>query len=280
MKLQRSISFNEAISDWVSPLRYIVALGTGRKEESTYLSIRVGPDRSDDLTFQVYGSSLGQMPYASDGNAILKVRRAFSISTHHLSLLELLRSWQELERLHHPLLETYGSLMFVAEQHPRSRYLLLIQALEGLDGFDTRADRQKNVAAHSGRRTAVLEALQRLAGALGSEEIKFIKKFLNKRPLSSLDDCLRRTIQGLPIDTASELGDTALVRSVMAERANGDYATCLRIVRNDLAHGNRGYDAFELHEAAEILDRVVRAHLAKALGCGDTVQSRILEKDH
>ncbi len=54
-------------------------------------------------------------------------------------------------------------------------------------------------------------------------------------------------------------------------------ADALRIIRNDLAHGTKGYDAYQLLQVVEVLERVVRAHALELLGCPDLVISRLLD---
>ena len=51
----------------------------------------------------------------------------------------------------------------------------------------------------------------------------------------------------------------------------------LRIIRNDLAHGTKGYDVYELHHIVEVLERMVRAHALGLLGCPEIVVSRVLD---
>lgn len=272
------VDFNKAFTHWVEPLRRIVALSTGRKERITYLSVRVRDPDSDEqeLEFQVYGTALHQAPFSSRGNDILKVERAFFVSPEDLSLLALLRRWQELIDEHHPLLETYASLMFAPDQHPRSSFLLLIQAIEGLYGFETRQDFDQRVAAHSERRgTAISEATE----LLSSTTMTFLRKYLMKKPPNSLDSAITTTLAGVPVDVTPTLEKTDLILEVMGDdRAPKHVAECLRLVRNDLAHGTRGYDARKLHDVVELLDSVVRAHLLRILGCSEDAQKRTQER--
>ena len=49
----------------------------------------------------------------------------------------------------------------------------------------------------------------------------------------------------------------------------------IRIARNALAHGTRGFDAEDLDPVNEILDRVVRAHALRLLGCDERLSGRL-----
>ena len=270
--------FDQAFSHWVEPLRRIVALSTGRKERITYLSVTVREPESNEQerVFQVYGTALHQAPFSSGGNDLLKVERAFFISPEDMSLLALLRRWQELINAHHPLLETYASLMFAPDQHPRSRFLLLIQAIEGLYGFETRQHFEQRIGEHSARRSV---ALVEAAGHLAPATMQFFRKYLMKKPPSSLDSAITGVLGGVPVDVTPALEKADLIVEVMRDdRAPKHIAECLRLVRNDLAHGTRGYNARKLHDVAELLDSVVRAHLLRILGCSEDAQKRTQER--
>jgi hypothetical protein len=277
VKLVEPIDLDIALSHWVEPLRAIVALSTGRKERITYLSLDLRNENAELEEFQVYGSGLRQEPYSSRGNDILKVHRAFLVSPNQQSLLAMLRQWQALFMAHHPLLETYASLMFAPDQHPRSRFLLLVQAIEGLHGYETRESFEERERRHGEYRNALIEEV---SNVLDAGSIRFLRQYLMKRPPSGLDTAIRGVLGGLPVDIRPALEKTGLVRKMMVdERRPGNIEACLRLVRNDLAHGNRGYDAHDLHEVVVLLDRVVRAHLLRILGCPIEVQRRSQEQE-
>ncbi len=270
------IPFDEVFSEWVEPLRRIVSLATGRKEKITYLAVRLAVDDGDSRLFQVFGTALQQAPYSSRGNDVLKVERSFLLSPEDMSLLDLLRRWQQLRGEHHPLLETYGSMMFAPEQHPRSRLLLLLQALEGMHGHENAADFAERVTKHTERRES---ALAEAAETLSVGVLRFLKTHLSRRPPSSLQQVLGETLTAVPVDVTEELGRSALVTEVMVDpRKPTNSYDALRLVRNDLAHGARGYDAQAVHDVAQLLDGVVRAHMLRILGCSEDAQRRDQER--
>ncbi len=123
-------------------------------------------------------------------------------------------------------------------------------------------------------RNRLLAAVQH---SLYMEAQAFLKKHLSKSPMSSLDECLRSTFRGLPIDVTQELGNTELVQSVQADPRKPDGVPgALRLVRNDLSHGTRSYDVMQVHEVATILNRAARAHLLRLLGCDEKIQTAAL----
>lgn len=256
----------------MEPLRRIISLSTGGQEAVTYLGAAVSSSGASH-PFQVYGSRLTQNPYASDANVARRGYRSFQFGDAGPSLLGMLRSWQALRADHHPLLETYAEMMYAPTQHPRSQLLTLLQALEGLYGYETRNTYEERLRKHSERRKSVVAEIRGVASAAAAA---FVKKHLARRPGESLDHILRHTLGGLPRDLTDELANTDLLQRVTRDEkvtTSGPF-DALRIVRNDLAHGNRGYDARELRDVERILDGAVRAHLLRLLGADVAVQER------
>lgn len=278
VEYKHPVQFSTALSEWVEPLRSIVSLSTGRRERTTFLSVSLADGQADDedRIFQVYGTALQQSPFASRGNDILKMERAFLVSPTHMSLLELTRQWQKLAEEHHPLLETYASLMFAPVQHPRSRFLLLLQAIEGLHGFETRSEWESRLGKHGEERGRAIEEAE---AQLSSKALRFIRKYLMKRPPATLDAAISKIFDELPVDMRPLLSQTEFIAGMLRdERGPRSIEECLRIARNDLAHGTRGYDAQQLLSVVEVLDRVVNSHLLRILGCSPEAQRRVLER--
>lgn len=272
----KPIPFDDVFAEWVEPLRRIVSLATGRKEKITYLAVRLAVDDGEPRLFQVFGTALQQEPYSSRGNDVLKIERSFLLSPTDMSLLDLLRRWHRLRDEHHPLLETYGSMMFAPDQHPRSRLLLLLQALEGMHGHENAADFATRSAKHTTRRDS---ALAEATKSLSSDVVAFLKKHLSRRPASSLQQVLSETLTAVPVDVTGDLERSALVTAVMADpRKPTNSYDALRLVRNDLAHGTRGYDAQTVYEVVNLLDGVVRAHMLRILDCSEDAQRRDQER--
>ncbi|MDW3851005.1 hypothetical protein NMK34_30810 [Micromonospora sp. BRA006-A] len=283
IKLADRISLDECLKAWVEPIKRLVSLASGRSEQLTFLAVGIKSDDNRmparERRLQVYGFGISQDPFASRGNEVSRTKPAFTTKWDDLSLLDLVRRWQSLVSDHHPLIETYGSSIVIPRQHPRAQYLLLIQALEGLHGYEHRSETERKAEEHSNKRRQVVQELESTASVSGPA-MQFIKRFLAKRPFSSLDSCLRDLIGALPVDVSSDLLETALLRSVQNDpRRPQGVADSLRIIRNDLAHGTRGYPIQDLNEVSQILEQVARAHLLRVLGCGVDVQERAVNPD-
>ncbi|MGO4452543.1 HEPN domain-containing protein [Arthrobacter sp. RAF14] len=279
IEAKEPMSVREWVDQWVDPLRRISSIATGSAQPLTYLAVHAletdgtGTPRKR----QIYGSGITQAPYQSDQTAVRNCSSAIFIADDDLSLLDMLRRWQRLEQDHHPLIETYGAMLSVTTEHPRSRFLLLLQALEGLHGYETAKAYEERKGRHTEKREAIIAALKE-SGTLNSNQRTFVKDNLSKHPPRGLRDALRDLIGELPLDFTPNLKSCKLLADYLDEAQGSDIhrvAEALSRVRNDLAHGNRGYDAYDLYHTVSILERMVRAHALRLLGCPDTVLKRV-----
>lgn len=270
--------FDSWVSNWVDPLSRLVALVTGRREEITYFSVKLAA--REPWPFhryaQVFAHGLSQKPYASQQRELLRIKPAMRLKADSLSLLELTSAWQRLNEEHHPLVETYGAFLGAPRQHPRARFLLLIQSLEALYGYETRAIYEARRAKHTVLRDEVIEAA---LPHLQPQQRRFLKNSVSKSPMSSLDEAMKATFTTLPIDLSAELGEQPLIHKLKDDpRPHEGPVETLRLIRNDLAHGSQGYDVLGLHDVSQVLERVTRAHMLRVLGCPLEVQERALAR--
>lgn len=265
-------SLHEALDAYVEPLRRIVAIATARSRALTYLTVEL---EGEPGRFQVFGNGITQEPFESSTRAVRDTPSALDAHDDQVSLLDLIARWRELEAEHHPLVETYGSMLHAPDQHARSRFLLLIQALEGLHGAETREEYERRSAEHQKKRQAIIERM----GSVSSPDRKFIKSFLMKRPPSSLNTTLEATAKMLPVDGLAAIARTPLVVGLIESQRADSTADALRVVRNDLAHGVRGYPVWELRGVVDVLERIVRGHALRLLGCPDAAVARVFDTD-
>ncbi|MFD4231406.1 hypothetical protein [Streptomyces sp. NPDC058545] len=269
----QSVPLRTVMDDFVEPLRRIVSIATGKSQALTYVAVEL-EDRPG--LHQVFGTGITQCPFASSSEEIRSGNSAVRIAADGLSLLDLVLKWRQYASVHHPLVETYGSMLHAGDQHPRSRFLLLIQALEGLHGHETQEEYSKRKADHLSRRESVIAGLE---DQVDRDTMKFLKKSLSKSPPASLDSALNAMVSGLPVDTMDRLAKTSLVTEAMSEPpVPTTTASALRVVRNNLAHGNRGYEAHKLDKAVGILELIVRGHSLRILGCPDHVVERVFNE--
>ncbi|MGL5826277.1 MAG: HEPN domain-containing protein, partial [Nocardioides sp.] len=284
INLSEPITVREWVDEWADPLRRIASIATGAPQDLTYLAMR-SPNESGSpprwRRRQVFGSGITQSPYQSTEQAVRKASTALHIAADQMSLLEMVRHWQQLTVEHHPLIETYGSMLSIAGEHPRSRFLLLIQAMEGLHGHESATTYDERSRQHTQIRDLVLRAVDE-ASILDGAQRRFLNRNLMRRPPRGLDEALRHLLEMLPTDMTPRLLHCELIQKLASTTDGTDIhrvATALATVRNDLAHGNRGYNAHDLHDVVEHLEKVVRAHSLRLLGCPDAVLQRVCEVD-
>jgi hypothetical protein len=275
VELSQPVPLSEFLTQWAWPLRGILAAATGKRVDISYLTcspVIEGDTRpSERRQFQVFNASIAQQPYTSSNSYRGKDISAIYVDEGE-SLLELLRSWQDLRAAENPILNTYDITAVGPTQHPRARFLLLLQALEGLCGYEKRfEDRRLRFARE--RESAITECKEKLDNRF----FKFIKKNFPKRPPLGLDTVLREMLQALPCNLEAELAESALVKSVRSEDSSVTATLdAIRVARNDLSHGTRAFDQRDLAEAADIFERVVRGHLLRLLGASTEAIARVL----
>jgi hypothetical protein len=273
-KLEEPVPLRQLLDEWVAPLRRVVSIATGRAEEITSLTVYPGTEDGPEHKGQVFGLGITQEPYESSRDEIERIKSPLHLKTDGVSLLELVRTWQKLESDHHPLVETYGAMLHARDQHPRSRFLLLLQAIEGTHGYETKASYAKRQKKHTDDRDEVIALT---AGSLDAKQGKFLERNLSKRPPGGLEPAINWLAKKLPGDVKAELGAMALLATMtLAPISAKNAPDALRIIRNDLAHGTKGYDTYELQQVVEVLERIVRAHALGLLGCPEDVVSRVL----
>lgn len=253
---------------WLSPLDRIIGLSTGRPENNTYVGVELAG--GDGRELQVYGTNITQEPYAPRLNDLLKIEQAFhTYGDDDASLLRLCRGWQAASEDGHPLVETLGTFLALPPQHPRATFLLLIQALEGLYGYDN-TEEEARLVQHQAMRTRAREEVKGCTG-IDPEVRKFIRGTLPSRPLSNLERALNAVIKDLPVDLTGKLNSLELVKSLVAEGGEAkDWASAMRLVRNGLSHGDRSWASRLLRPAAEVLEAIARAHLMRTIGVSDS----------
>ncbi|MFC7864592.1 hypothetical protein ACFU5B_12330 [Streptomyces murinus] len=96
---------------------------------------------------------------------------------------------------------------------------------------------------HLSKREQVIDSL---SSAADLDVMQFLKKFLSKNPPTSLDAVLKSKTGALAVDIMDRIAATSLVAEAMSNPSVRTPANALRIVRNNLAHGTRGYDAENL----------------------------------
>ena len=221
----------------------------------------------------MFGTAVKQAPYESNDEQVRRDNSALRCVEDGVSLLDLVKTWQKLEAEQHPLIETYAGMLHAKDNHPRSQFLLLIQSLEGMHGHDTQAEFEERCIKHTAKRGELLTAVD---GHISGKQKQFLKRNLHREPARSMEDALNAAFD-LPDQfaaTRAALESSHLVTTLVAE----EECTPLRRPanrRNGLAHGTRKFPVEDLQQVDRNVDRLVRAHGLRLLGCPDAVLIRL-----
>ncbi|WP_131822165.1 hypothetical protein [Mycobacteroides saopaulense] len=274
IELKTPIPVKDFFTSWVLPLHGLISAATGQNEDITYWSCSPLTEADDrppsQRQFEVFMRWVSQETYASQNTIPDKHLSAIRLAEGD-SLLHLLRRWQALENEQNPILNTYDIHSLGPEQTPRARFLLLVQALEGLCGHEDRL--RERWATFEEKRERILNDCR---PKLHNKDFKFLNRWLPSTPYN-LDDALTEMLRTLPTNLEPELAKSDLVKMVVAQVDNVNTTVgALRFVRNQLSHGTRTFPPHDLHTVAEILGRAVRGHLFRLLESSPAAQERVL----
>lgn len=252
--------------EWVRPLRQLISLLTGAPRGVRYLLAVVDCAAPRSHRNQVFGRDITHLPVNSTRAVAEEIRSAVNLAGDNLSLFALLQTWRRQIAARHPLFETYGVMATATDQHPRSRFLLLLQALEEAYGFENRARHEMDNNKYGLKRESVLTRAQQL---IDNADFTFIKKNLRREAQQGLDSALADLLKRLPDVVSEDLEKTELIKAVRKTgtgKGTLPLQAALTRVRNALAHGTGSFEPQQLATVADILERTVRSESLRLLG--------------
>lgn len=276
--LDEPISLADWWLQWIIPLCDLLEVINGKPLDIMYLLPFEDKDAagSKRRANQVFRYDILQDCIKIDDNKFNHIKPVINLQEDGVNLLELINKHCELKASRHPLLETYNINALSDDQHPRSRFLLLIQALEGLYGYEHKEEYQRRCEQYAEKRELFLE---RTKPAISQEDFKFLKKTLPHRPASGLAGALSAIFKTLPKVIQDQIDCSRIViqtRNILDDKRMSS-ADALTKVRNSLSHGSSAYDPNDLEEICSLLDKIVRAEIFRMLELPDVVRQRMLE---
>lgn len=276
--IEKPINLVDWWLQWIIPLCDLLEVINGKPLDIMYMLAfenkdATGPKRRAD---QVFRYDILQDCIKIDERKFNHTRPVINLQEDRVDLLKLTIKRRELEASRHPLIETYRSNAVSDDQHPRSRYLLLIQALEGLYGYEHKEECKRRCEQYAEKRELFLE---RTKPAISQEDFKFLKKTLPHRPASGLVGTLSAIFKTLPKVIQDQIDCSQIViqtRNILDDKRMSS-ADALTKVRNSLSHGSSAYDPNDLEEICSLLDKIVRAEIFRVLELPDVVRQRMLE---
>ena len=277
--LDEPISLVDWWIQWVVPLCDILEVINGKPLDIMYLLAFEDKDAtgSKRRADQVFRYDILQDCIKIDEKRFNHTHAIVNLKQDDINLLNLIAKRRELEASRHPLIETYRSNAVSDDQHPRSRFLLLIQALEGLYGYEHKEEYQQRCRKYAEKRKALLDQVQ--PSIVDQDDFNFLKNNFSRRPLSGLRDALNATFRTLPEAVQTQIDGSEIVAQVRSrcENTKISSAEALTKVRNSLSHGSSAYDPNDLEEICSLLDKIVRAEIIRVLELPEVARQRMLE---
>lgn len=276
--LDEPISLADWWLQWIIPLCDLLEVINGKPLDIMYLLAFEDKDAtgSQRRADQVFRYDILQDCIKIDDNKFNHIKPVINLQEDGVNLLELINKHCELKTSKHPLIETYNVNALSDDQHPRSRYLLLIQALEGLYGYEHEEEYQQRCEKYTEKRNTILEKVK---PAVSKEDFRFLKKNFPRKPISGLRDALNSTFQGLPKSVQDQIDGSEIVAQFLNKPGSKrmSAADALANVRNKLSHGSSLSDPNDLEEICSLLDKIVRAEIFRVLELPDVVRQRMIE---
>ena len=262
-------------TNWVIPLQELIASAIGQTPDIMYMLAIAEHTSKREQRDQIFKWDIKQESLYHSADTTRRSESAIKIQKDNVNLLNLLMKYQELLASHHPLTETFQSVALSSDQHPRSRFLLLIQALEGLHGFEHCEEEDKQRQAYKKKKK---ECLAHMKEVITNDDYKFLKENMMSSPFVTLESRLIAIFGALPSGVREKLGRSALIRRFREsqQKPNMRIEAALARMRNKLSHGAISFAPNDLNDVVEILYRVVRAELLRVLGAPEACRMRLL----
>jgi hypothetical protein len=265
VKTEKPFCAGAVFKEWVRPISGLISVLTGVDAKVTHVELRAAGEDGAALKLQLYARWITQSPYASAERTGSDISPAMRLGPDAGNLLELALAWRREAEERSPVFETYTSMAGIQDDHPRHRFLLLIQSIEGHYGHANRARLDEENQRYQARRAELLQHLE--ISKLEEKWLKFARKNLVREKHGQLREALQWSIASLPRWVEDGIAASTLVQEVLPSLPNGSsWRDALAEVRNGLAHGARGFDPYDLRNVVMILEKVVRAQVLVVLG--------------
>lgn len=263
-------------TNWVIPIQEIIASAIGHTPDIMYMLAIAEHTSKLERKDQIFRWDIKQESLYHSTDTTRRSEPAIKIQEDNINLLDLLMKYQELLASHHPLTETFQSVALSSDQHPRSRFLLLIQALEGLHGYEHREKEDKQCQAYKKKKK---ECLAHMKEVITNDDYKFLKENMMSSPFVTLESRLITIFDTLPSGVREKLDRSALIRQFreLQQEPNMRVEATLTRIRNKLSHGAISFEPNDLDDVVEVLYRIVRAELLRVLGAPEACRMRLLK---
>ncbi len=271
IRSRQPLSLDDWRDQWIAPLVDLATIATKRPQTLSWLSVQHGKGR-EVRTGTVFTGGIHQSPYTAhydeEWRRDADLRPLFTLAGLSVTPMKLVRVWRSLQQSDDPFVDLYRAALFQPDLPARARFLHLIQALEGRHSFANRKADAKAQVAFRARREQVVEAAAR--AGLPTHDLRFLKEEWSKRRADSLERRLLLLLNALPSAVRQTIESDArldLIGSQLIASASAPtFPAQLRVLRNQLSHGDRSYPDHELEPWVRAVELICRAQLLALLG--------------
>jgi hypothetical protein len=265
------LTLDEWRDHWLSPLIDLASFATKRPQTLAWLNVHHGTGRSL-RSGTVFTGGIDQSPYAAhydeEWRTNVQRRPLFTLAGLPLTPMKLVRTWRALESSDDPFVELYKAALFQPDLPPRARFLQLVQALEARHSFANRVKDGRGQKKFEAKRAQLIQAAQ-LAG-LSTRDLRFLKAEWSKAKRDSLERRLLPLLNDLPASVRNRIETDQALAPIRSQLIADEDATTLqaqlRVLRNQLSHGDRNYPDYDLRPWVDVVETVCQAQLLSLLG--------------
>ena len=268
---------DEWIVRWIIPFARLMSFGMRKPRRTSWVVLSERDvTQNSPVRAQLFGGGITQQPYKAARPTIRQEddHPLFTAQDLPSPLPDLLTRWRNLDSSDNPFPELYR-LASVPDLPERARFLYLVQALEGLHGFEHRGSDSRRQSRYESKRTVILDEIEE---EIGPEQSRRLGKIVPRRAPDSLDRRILSICKNTPQAVIARLSHETDDPIALRYAADGDlrFEQIVRRLRNDLSHGNFNPLSGELLGWAGRLDRLCQAQLLRLLSFGpDLIDSRL-----
>ncbi|MBW3095012.1 hypothetical protein KIH75_06630 [Bifidobacterium sp. 64T4] len=272
VNIGREYPIADLMDAWIGPLQILCSLVADQIELIDWVFAR-GKIGSADCRFQVVGEAIMNQlgPEECEG-----VRRQPRKSVSLDEMKSFLLKWQETQS--HPIVGTYGNLALQREGLLRSRFLLLIQALEGEYNSRYKMEIKQSDKEYKKERKEILQIIEE-KGILSNEQFSLLESaFPRKSFMRATADGLLKLCKETVPEVEKRLDANSFVARIIREQAgvNSAFAAVMNI-RNKISHGAQEYDDLGFQELVNTLETWCRYLLFETLGASKSCTAEMLD---
>lgn len=264
-------SIPEWMSSYVYPVREISTFSSVKAQSISWVSFGRSVEvlgRSHQYEAQLFSSTITQTPYIAEKPEHHRISLV-QLGESGANLASLLTDWRSLLVNHETFFDLYTA-MSRDRLSIRAAFLTLVPALESAHA-DKYGSGQKTVEEHRDHCKDVFSRVK--AHEVEGDDLKWLKRWIDKRGGYSLEERLRMLVEDLPAELRAKIEAKInpipeAIQKLVPEGQN--VWQIIGRIRNDLAHGGPHHSNKEIQPLLHIAWTVATGFLLHELGLAET----------